>query len=160
MQGAHARFGDTSGGVQHRVLVVTRDHALAGALEEALAVWGFEAEHAESEAAALRACADRLPSAVLVEQLHDASMSSVSRSIRAALGVDTPPLVIVGHGISDATRVAETTRVSEAATVSDPNEGADATAVTDAISLQVPFRLDDLRLALEHACGDVRRLMH
>ena len=136
MQSAHARFGDTSGGVLHRVLVVTRDHALADALEEALAVWGFEAEHAESEAAALRACARRPPSAVLVEQLHGAGPPTVPHALRSALGADAPPLVIVGHDDADASRVA------------------------DAISLQVPFVLDDLRHALERACGDVRRLMH
>lgn len=125
-----------STGMLHRVLVVTHDHALAGALEEALAVWGFEAVHAESEAAALHACVHRRLSAVLVERLREAATESVSRTLRAALGAEAPPLVIVGH------------------------EGALAPPDTDAISLQVPFVLDELRVALERACGDGRRLVH
>jgi hypothetical protein len=52
------------------------------------------------------------------------------------LGADLPPLVIVGH------------------------EDALAPRDTAAIELQVPFVLDDLRMALERACGDGRRLLH
>jgi DNA-binding NtrC family response regulator len=136
MQGAYVQGGFTSEGVLHRVLVITHDHALAGALEEALAVWGFEAVHAENEADALEACARRHPSAVLVEQLRDASTAAVSHALRDTFGADLPPLVIVG------------------------SEDASAPPDTSAIELQVPFVLDDLRIALERACADGRRLLH
>lgn len=130
--------------VPRSILVITHDRALAEALEEALAVWGFEALHAENEAAALEACARRHPSAVLVEQLHDTATQIVSRSLRAALGKDAPPLVIMGREHQTAEALTTSLRTTD----------------TDAIALQVPIALDELRLALERACGDGRRLLH
>ncbi len=120
----------------HQVLVLSPDRALAEALGEALAAWGFGAVHADTAEAALRSCGRLHPSTVLVDLLSGEAFSSVSAALREALGDDTPPLVILSRDQPPA------------------HVGADV------IQLQVPFILDELREALESACQDGRRLIH
>ena len=120
----------------HQVLVLSPDRALADALEEALAAWGFDAVHAATAEAALRSCGRLHPSTVLVDLLSGEAFASVSAALRETLGDDTPPLVILSR------------------------DQLPARSGADVIQLQVPFGLDDLREALESACHDGRRLVH
>ena len=120
----------------HRVLVVTVDHGLADALAEALAVWGYATAHVTSTEEAIVACEVLHPSIVLLDLLGDAALTSLLGALHSVLRRDTPPMVVLSEE-------PPRTRRGE-----------------DVVTVQTPFVMEDLQLALEEACRDGRMLVH